>query len=383
MSSFGYQSAWMTDELRMFRNSVRQFIAKEFVPHQERWRAQHRPDAETWRTAGAAGILLTDIPPEYGGAGGNFAHEAVVQEEIARATTPFGCGVQSIVAHYILGFGSEAQKKGWLPCMARGELVAAIAMSEPAAGSDLSAIKTTARRDGDHYVLNGSKTFVSNGALASIVCVAAKTDPKAAGPNGISMIVLEPKDLEGYQVGRSLEKVGRQGQDTCEIFFEDVRVPAANLLGPTEGKGFAQMMKQLPYERLQIGVSAVATAEQAVVLTTKYVKERIAFGKPLVELQNTRFKLAECKTEAHIGRVFLDNCIQRFVEGQLDPVTAAMAKYWLTECECRVVDACVQLHGGYGYMLEYPIARMWTDSRVERIYAGSNEIMKEVIGWSL
>ncbi len=383
VSSARYQSPWMTDELQMFRSSVRQLVAKEFVPHQDRWRAQHRPDPETWRAAGAAGMLLTDIPPEYGGAGGNFAHEAIVQEELARAITPFGCGVQSIVAHYILSFGSEAQKKSLLPGMASGELVAAIAMSEPAAGSDLQGIKTTARRDGDHYVLNGSKTFISNGLLASVVCVAAKTDPKAAGPSGISMLVIEPKDLKGYQVGRSLEKVGRQGQDTCEIFFEDMRVPAASLLGTGEGKGFAQMMKQLPYERLQIGVSAVATSEQAVALTTKYVKERVAFGKPLLDLQNTRFKLAECKTEAQIGRVFLDNCIQRFVAGQLDPVTAAMAKLWLTECQWRIVDACVQLHGGYGYMLEYPIARMWADSRVERIYAGSNEIMKEVIGWSL
>ena len=383
MSSDRYQSAWMTDELRMFRNSVRQLIAREFVPHQERWRAQHRPDMEAWLAAGSAGILLTDVPQEYGGAGGNFAHEAVVQEELARAVTPFGCGVQSIVAQYILGFCTEAQKKGWLPRMARGELVAAIAMSEPAAGSDLQGIKTTARRDGDHYVLNGSKTFVSNGMLANIVCVAVKTDSKAAGPNGISMIVVEPEGTKGYQVGRLLEKIGRQGQDTCEIFFEDARVPATNLLGAVEGKGFAQMMKQLPYERLQIGVSAVATAEQAVAITRKYVKERIAFGKSLIELQNTRFKLAECKTEAHIGRVFLDNCIERFVAGRLDPVTAAMAKYWLTDMQWRTVDACVQLHGGYGYMLEYPIARMWADSRVERIYAGANEIMKEVIGWSL
>jgi acyl-CoA dehydrogenase len=383
VSSVGYQSGWMTDELRQFRSSVRQFIAKEFAPHQERWRAQHRPDPEAWLSAGAAGLLLTDVPQQYGGAGGNFAHEAVVQEELARAVIPFGCGIQSIVAHYILSVGNEAQKMSWLPRMARGELVAAIAMSEPSAGSDLAAIKTTARREGEHYVLSGSKTFISNGELASIVCVAAKTDTKAAGANGISMIIVEPKDLKGYQVGRSLEKVGRQGQDTCELFFEDARVPVANLLGPSEGKGFAQMMKQLTYERVQIGVSAVATAEQAVALTTKYVKERIAFGKPLVELQNTRFKLAECKTEAHVGRVFLDDCIARFVAGQLDPVTAAMVKYWTTECAFRVVDACVQLHGGYGYMLEYPIARMWADSRVERIYAGSNEIMKEVIGWAL
>jgi acyl-CoA dehydrogenase len=374
----------MTDERRQFRNSVRNFIAREFVPNQARWRAQHKPDAEAWRAAGAAGILLTDVPSAYGGAGGDFTHEAIVQEELAFAATPFGCGVQSIVAHYILAFGTEEQKKKWLPAMASGELVAAIAMSEPGAGSDLQAIRTTAQRDGDKaWVLRGSKTFISNGELAGLMCVAAKTDAKVAGPNSMSMFMVETKDLPGYSVARSLDKVGRQGQDTCEIFFEDVRVPANHLLGGTPGKGFAQMMKQLPYERLQIAVSAVATTEQAVAMTTKYVKERVAFGKPLMHLQNTRFKLAECRTEAHIGRVFLDGCIRRFVAGELDAVTAAMAKYWLTECQFRVVDACVQMHGGYGYVLEYPISRMWLDSRVDRIHAGSNELMKEIIGWSL
>ena len=267
--------------------------------------------------------------------------------------------------------------------MARGELVGAIAMTEPAAGSDLQGIKTTARRDGDHYVINGSKTFITNGWHASIVCLAVKTDPRAAGLKGISLIIVETKDLSGYRVGRSLEKVGMHALDTCELFFDDVRVPASNLLGAAEGLGFSQMMEQLSYERLTIGLGAVATAEQAVAITTKYVKERMAFGKPLIDFQNTRFKLAECKTEAHIGRVFLDNCIERFIAGQLDPVTAAMAKYWLTDCQCRIVDECVQLHGGYGYMMEYPIARMWADSRVQRIYAGTNEIMKELIAWSL
>jgi acyl-CoA dehydrogenase len=247
----------------------------------------------------------------------------------------------------------------------------------------LQGIKTTARRDGDHYVLNGSKTFITNGWHAGIVCVAVKTDTKAPGWKGISLIVVETKNLRGYRVGRSLEKVGMHEQDTCEIFFDEVRVPASNLLGPSEGKGFSQMMEQLPFERLAIGAGAVAAAEQAVAITTKYAKERMMFGKPLLDFQNTRFKLAECKTEAHIGRVFLDHCIMRFLDGQLDAVTAAMAKYWLTDCQCRIVDECVQLHGGYGYMTEYPIARMWADSRVQRIYAGTNEIMKEVIGWSL
>jgi len=382
MSSVTYQSPWMNDELRMFRKTVRQFIQKEFVPQQDRWRQQHFPDAEAWTAAGGAGILLPDMPEEYGG-GGTFAHEVVVVEELAQAGVHFGCTVHSIMGHYILVYGSEEQKRNWLPRMACGELVGAIAMSEPAAGSDLLGIKTTARGDGDHYLINGSKTFITNGWHASIICLAVKTDPKAAGPKGISLIIVETKNLPGYHVGRPLEKVGMHGQDTCELFFDNVRVPTSNLLGPTEGKGFSQMMEQLSYERLTVGVGAVATAEQAVAITTQYVQERTAFGKPLIDFQNTRFKLAECKTEAHIGRVFIDNCIDRFIAGQLDAVTAAMAKYWLTECECRIIDACVQLHGGYGYMMEYPIARMWTDSRVQRIYAGANEIMKELIAWSI
>ena len=372
----------MSDELRLYRKSVRDFIQNEFVPQQTRWREQHRPDAEAWTAAGATGILLPDIPEEYGG-GGSFAHEAVVVEELARAGVHFGAAVHSIMAHYILSYGSDEQKRNWLPRMARGELIGAIAITEPAAGSDMQGIKTTARRDGDHYVIHGSKTFVTNGWHASIICLAVKTDAKAAGFKGISLIFVEPKNLPGYRIGRSLEKVGMHGQDTCELFFDDVRVPVANLVGPTEGKGFVQLMEQLPYERLTIGVGAVAMAEQAVAITSQYVKERMAFGKPLIDFQNTRFKLAECKTEAHIGRVFVDNCIERFIAGQLDSITAAMAKYWLTDCQCRIIDECVQLHGGYGYMTEYPIARMWTDSRVQRIYAGANEIMKELIASSL
>lgn len=377
-----YQSPWMNDELRMFRATVRRFVQEKLVPHQARWRQQHHPDAEAWTEAGGIGILLTDVPEEYGG-GGTFAHATVVLEEFAQAGVHFGSSIQSVVAHYILAYGSEEQKRNWIPRMACGELVGAIAMSEPAAGSDLLGIKTTARRDGDHYVINGSKTFISNGLHAGIICLAVKTDAKAAGPKGVSLLMFEVKNLPGYHVGRPLEKVGMHGQDTCELFFDDVHVPASSLLGPAEGKGFSQMMEQLPYERLMIGVTAVATAEQAVTITSRYVKERMAFGKPLLDFQNARFKLAECKTEAHIGRVFLDNCIQRFIAGELDPVTAAMAKYWLTDCQGRIVDACVQLHGGYGYMMEYPIARMWADSRAQRIHGGTNEIMKELIGWAI
>jgi len=383
MSSCAYQSPWMTDDVRLFRKTVRQFIEEAFVPHQDRWREQQRPDAEAWTAAGRAGILLTDVPEEYEGGGGSFAHEAIVLEELVHAGVQFGSSIQSIVGHYVLAYGSEQQKRTWLPRMARGELVGAIAMSEPAAGSDLQGIQTTARRDGDHYVINGSKAFITNGGHASLVCLAAKTDPRVTGLKGISLIMVETKDLPGYRVGRSLEKVGMHGQDTCELFFDDVRVPTANLLGPAEGKGFSQMMDRLTYERLTVGVTAVAMAEHAVAVTTTYVKQRTAFGKPLIDFQNTRFKLAECKTAAQVGRVFLDNCMARFMADGLDDVTAAMAKYWLTDWQCRIVDECLQLHGGYGYMTEYPIARMWTDSRVQRIYAGTNEIMKELIACAL
>jgi acyl-CoA dehydrogenase len=373
----------MSDALQAFRTAVRQFIQQEFVPQQARWSQQRRPDAEAWIRAGGRGILLTDVPRDYGGGGGTFAHQAVVLEELARAGVQFGAGIHSLVAHFILTYGDEAQKRLWLPRMARGELVGAIAMSEPAAGSDLQGIQTTARRDGDDYVINGSKTFITNGSLAGVICLAVKTDVKAAGPKAVSLVMVEPKDLPGYRVGCPLAKVGMHAQDTCELFFDDVRIPTANLLGPAEGRGFSQVMEKMGYERLAIGVAAVATAEQAVAETTKHVKDRRAFGKPLMEFQNTRFKLAECKTEAHIARVFLDNCIERFIAGEADDTTTAMAKYWLTDSECRIVDECVQLHGGYGYLVEYPIARMWTDSRVHRIYAGANEILKELIAWSL
>jgi acyl-CoA dehydrogenase len=378
-----YESPWATEEVRSFRNTVRQFIQANLTPHQSRWRAQHHPDAEAYVKAGAIGMLLPDIGEEYGGGGGTFAHEAVVLEELARAGVIFGASVQSIVAHYIQKYASEDQRRRWLPPMARGELVGAIAMTEPGAGSDLQGLKTTARRDGAEYVIEGSKTFITNGLHAGLVCLAVRTDPKAVGPRALSLICIETKELAGYRVGRPIEKVGRNGHDTCELFFDGMRVPAANLLGTAEGQGLAQMMDQLPYERLSIAVAAVATAEAAVAITSKYVKERTVAGQPLLDYQNTRMVLAKCKTETQIGRVFVDHCIERHLRGQLDPVATAMAKYWLTECECRVVDECLQLHGGYGYMIEYAIARMWTDSRVERIFAGTNEILKEIIAWSL
>lgn len=378
-----YQSSWWNNELDLFRKTVRRFIEEKFLPEQDNWERQHRPEPRAWRDAGATGMLLTDVPEEYGGGGGTIAHEVVVVEELARAGVHFGTTVQSIVAHYILAYGSEAQKRAWLPRMGRGELVGSIAMTEAGAGSDLQAIKTRAVRDGGDYVINGSKTFITNGWHAGIVALAVKTDSTISGVRGISLIVLETKDLRGYSVGKPLEKIGMHTQDTCELFFDNVRVPSPNLLGPSEGKGFSQMMSQLPFERLLIAAGAVATSERAVAITAKYAKERSAFGGQLIDLQNTRFQLAECRTECQIGRVFLDKCIGDFISGRMDAETAAMAKYWTTDCECRILDKCLQIHGGYGYMKEYPVARMWVDSRVHRIYAGANEVMKEIIGASL
>ena len=378
-----YVSPWTNEDIQLFRKTVKRFIQEEFVPHEARWREQHRVDAEAWTRAGEVGILLTDVPEEYGGGGGNYGNEAVVTEELCYAGVHFGHGVHSIAAHYVLDYGTEEQKRYWLPRMAKGELIGSIAMTEPVAGSDLQNIKTTAKRQGECLLINGSKTFITNGWHTSLIVLAVKTGEAGAGAKGISLVVVETKDLPGYRVGRTLEKVGMHGQDTCELFFDDVRVPAANLLGGEEGRGFYQMMEQLPYERMGVSVGATATTEQAVAITTKHCKDRTAFGKTLIEFQNTRFKLAECKAQAHIMRVFLDSCIERLMEGKLDTATAAMAKYWLTERECAIIDECVQLHGGYGYMMEYPITRMWADSRVQRIYAGTNETMKELIAWSL
>lgn len=383
MGLMNYEAPWATDETRTFRKMARDFIANEFLSRQPRWNEQRRPDREAWRKAGRVGLLLCDVPEEHGGGGGTFAHEAVVIEELARVGIHSGFDIQGIVAHYILAYGNEAQKRRWLPGLGSGELVAALGITEADAGSDMQAIKTTARREADQYVVSGSKTFITNGSQADLVCLAVRTGGAAPAAKALSLLVLETGDLPGYRVGRALHKIGRHAQDTCELFFDEVRVPVGNLLGPGEGRGLFQMMDQLSYERLCIAVSAVASAECAVDITTRYVKERKAFGKPLIDLQNTRFKLAECRTAAHIGRIFVDNCIQKFIAGRLDSTTAAMAKYWLTDSQCRIIDECVQLHGGYGYMEEFPIARMWVDSRVQKIYAGSNEIMKEIIGSSL
>ncbi|HZV64340.1 MAG TPA: acyl-CoA dehydrogenase family protein [Telluria sp.] len=375
--------SWSTPELEDFRAAVRRFIAAEITPHQERWKKQQHVDRALWNKGGAIGMLLADIPEEYGGAGGSFAHQSVVFEELGDAgDMAFGVHVHAIVAHYLLNQGTEAQKRKYLPLQASGAMVAAIAMSEPGAGSDLKGIRSTAQAGPDGYRLNGSKTFISNGYLADLVVVVAKTDP-AAGAKGVSLLLLETKDNPGFRVGRILEKVGQKGQDTCELFFDNAHVPLENVLGGVEGKGFAQLMTELPYERTILGVAGVAAIERALRLTVEHTRERKAFGQALIEMQNTRFVLAEIKTEATIARVFIDRCIEDMVAGRMDTVRASMAKYWISDLQCKVVDQCVQLFGGYGYMLEYPIAQMYVDARVQRIYGGANEIMKEIIARSL
>ncbi|HYD93927.1 MAG TPA: acyl-CoA dehydrogenase family protein [Noviherbaspirillum sp.] len=378
-----YQSPWMNPELEGFRDAVRRFVESEIVPHQEEWRRQQHVDREIWRKGGEMGILLADIAEEYGGSGGNFAHQCIVFEELAYAgDTAFGLHVHAIVAHYLLNQGTEEQKRKYLPKLASGEMIAAIAMSEPGAGSDLKGIRTTAVRDGDGYLMNGSKIFISNGYMADLILVVAKTEPEA-GAKGVSLMLLETRNAQGFRVGRILEKIGQKGQDTCELFFDNVRLPRDSVLGGVEGRGFAQLMNELPYERTIIGVSGVASIERAVRMTIEYTRERKAFGQPLIEMQNTRFALAEAKTEATVARTFIDRCILDMIEGRMDTVQASMAKYWISDLQCKVIDNCLQLFGGYGYMLEYPIAQMYADARVQRIYGGANEIMKEIIARSL
>ncbi|MBF6190887.1 acyl-CoA dehydrogenase family protein [Nocardia implantans] len=378
-----YRSAWLDDDLDALRELARSFFAKELTPNIDKFIEQHHVDRDFWNKAGALGLLCASIPEEYGGGGGTFAHEAVLIEEQAKAfDTSWGATLHSgIVAHYLLHYGTEEQKRQWLPKMASGEVVGAIAMTEPGTGSDLQNVKTKAIRDGDEYVVNGSKTFITNGSQADLIIVVAKTDT-SEGASGISLILVEA-DRPGFRRGRVLDKVGQKGQDTSELFFEDVRVPVSNLLGTQEGQGFVQLMQQLPQERLIIAVGSVAGMEAALEVTLRYTKERHAFGKPLFAFQNTKFTLAEAATETRVARVFLDDCIMRHLRGELDIPTVAMAKWWTTDRAMAVADECLQLHGGYGYMTEYPISRMWTDSRVQKIYGGTNEIMKEIIARSL
>ena len=376
--------AWMTEDVVLLEEQARRFIDAEFVPHLDRWNEAGMYDREVWTKAGAAGLLCASMPEEYGGAGGSFAHEVAINRALSLAGfDAFGAPLHSgIVAPYILHYGTDEQKRRWLPRLATGELVAAIAMTEPGAGSDLQAVRTRAVRHGNGYVLNGAKTFISNGQHANLVVVVAKTDP-AAGAKGISLMVVETDEVQGFRRGRKLKKLGFDAADTSELFFEEVALPAESLLGTVENQGFAQLMSELPQERLLIAVHAQAMIERALALTIDYVKQREAFGRKLLDFQNTQFVLAECKTEATVARAFVDQCVGRLIEGALDTVTASMAKYWVTDTEGKIVDRCLQLFGGYGYMDEYPISRMYRDSRVLRIYAGTNEIMKLVIARSL
>ena len=376
-------SPWMTPELEGFRDAVRRFVGSEVAPHAERFRQQQHVDRALWDKGGQMGILLADIPEQYGGAGGNFAHQAIVFEELAYiGDMAFGIHVHAIVAHYILNQGTEAQKLKYLPLLASGAMIGAIAMSEPGAGSDLKGIRSTAVKTADGYRIDGSKTFISNGYLADLILVVVKTDP-AAGARGVSLLLLETKNNPGFRVGRILEKVGQKGQDTCELFFDGAHAGPDSVLGGVEGQGFAQLMTELPYERTILGLSGVAAIERALELTIEHTKNRRAFGQALIDMQNTRFVLAGIKTEATIARVFIDRCVEDMLAGRMDTVRASMAKYWISDLQCKVIDQCVQLFGGYGYMLEYPIAQMYVDARVQRIYGGANEIMKEIIARSL
>ncbi|TCT09854.1 acyl-CoA dehydrogenase [Tepidamorphus gemmatus] len=375
---------WKSEDVLLLEEQSRRFFETELVPHYEQWLEDGIVPRWAWEKAGAAGLLCAAMPEEYGGAGGTFAHEAAITWQLGLAgLDSFGIALHSaIVAPYILHFGSEDQKKRWLPKLATAEYIGAIAMTEPGAGSDLQGVKTVAVKDGNHYRISGSKTFITNGQNANLIIVVAKTDP-TAGARGTSLFVVETDRVEGFRRGRNLKKLGLKAQDTSELFFDDVRVPADALLGAEEGQGFIQLMKELPQERLLVAVQAIAMIERALETTIAYVKERRAFGKTIAEFQNTQFALAEAKTEATIGRVFVEHCIGRLISGNLDTVTASMAKYWLTDLQCKIVDQCLQLHGGYGYMAEYPISRMYQDARVQRIYAGTNEIMKMLIARSL
>ncbi|MEV4129744.1 acyl-CoA dehydrogenase family protein [Nocardia sp. NPDC049707] len=379
----GYIPPWHDTEVRELTELAGHFYDRHMEPNRLKFTGQRAVDRWVWEEAGRCGLLCCSIPQEYGGGGGDIAHDlAIVEAEVARPGNEWGHLVHALVAHYILEYGTPEQRQQWLPKMARGEVVAAIAMTEPSAGSDLKSLRTRASLRGDRYVINGSKTFISNGALADLILVVAKTDP-TAGAKGISLICVEPGDAAGFQRGRNLVKLGLHSYDTVELFFHDVEVPAENLLGGVPGEGFAQLMAQLPRERLIAAATAVCSMEVAVCETVSYAKDRLAFDQRLMDMQNTRFVLAEAATAAHAARVYLDSCVIRFRSGALDAVDAAMCKWWLTDQQCRVIDSCLQVFGGYGYMAEYPIARLYANARVQKIYAGTNEIMKEIVARSL
>lgn len=376
------QRTLFTEEHHLFRESARRFCEERVVPFHAQWEKDGQVSREVWREAGENGFLCCSVPEEYGGVGADFLFSVIFLEELARtgASGPSFHLHSEIVAPYITAYGTEEQKKKWLPKLVTGEVISAVAMSEPGAGSDLQNIRTTAIEDGDDYVINGQKVFISNGQLADLVVVACKTDPKAGG-KGVSLLLVE-RDRAGFERGRNLEKVGYKAQDTSELFFNDVRVPKSNLLGE-EGRGFIQLMQQLPQERLVIAVRSATIVETALQWTVDYTKERKAFGKSISEFQNTQFKLAEIRSQAVMLRAFVDKCVELHLKGELDAVTAAMAKMQSTEILWHVLDDCVQMHGGYGYMWEYPICRAWADNRMSRIAGGTTEIMKQIIGRDL
>jgi acyl-CoA dehydrogenase len=372
------------EEHELFRRTARRFFETECAPFLETWSAAGEVPRAIWNRAGELGLLCPTISAEYGGGGGDTLFSIALMEEQVRAgvTAPMLSLHNDVVAPYIARYGTEAQKQRILPRMASGAMVGAIGMTEPGAGSDLQAISCYARRDGNDYVINGQKTFISHGHMADVIVLAVKTGD-APETRKVSLMLFETAGAEGFQRGRHLEKLGQHAADTAELFFDDVRVPVSSVLGGEEGRGFRQLMERLVEERLMTGVGAVASIERALDLTIEYTKERKAFGQRVFDFQNSRFKLAEARTEATILRVFLDRCVVDFMNGELDAETAAMLKWWSTEQQCAIVDECVQLHGGYGYMLDYPIAGMWLDARISKIYGGSNEIMKEIIARGL
>ncbi|WP_340693330.1 acyl-CoA dehydrogenase family protein [Hyphomonas sp.] len=379
------KSSWRNDEeMDIFSDAVGQFFEKECTPHVPAWRKAGIVPREIWTKAGEMGLLCASVSEEYGGAGGDFRHEAIIIEQQQwKGVDGFGITLHNaIVAPYIESYGTEEQKRRWLPRMATGELVVAIAMTEPGAGSDLQNIKTTAKKDGDGYIVNGSKTFITNGQTANLILVCAKTDP-TKGAKGISIICVETDEVDGFERGRNLDKVGQHAADTSELFFNDVKVPASALLGEEEGKGFIQLMQKLPQERHIIGLQGIGMIERAIHETVDYVKGRKAFGGTIFDFQNTQFKLAEAKTEATVAKVFADHCTEQLLKGELDAATASMSKYWISDLQCKIIDECLQLHGGFGYMDEYPIAQMYADARVQRIYGGANEVMKMLIARTL
>ncbi|MFY2825116.1 acyl-CoA dehydrogenase family protein [Ruegeria sp. MALMAid1280] len=383
MPLFTTTAGWVTEEHQMFAEMADRFMADELVPNLERWNENGVVDRDMWRKAGEMGLMAGAIPESYGGVGGGVGFDAVtLYAQASHGDSGWGYAIQSIVVHYINTYGSEDQKRNWLPRLASGEMVAALAMTEPGTGSDVQSIRTTADKDGNSYRLNGSKIFITNGQSADLILVACKTD-KAQGSSGVSLIAVESEGAEGFRKGRNLKKLGMKANDTAELFFEDVKVPMTNLLGAEEGQGFYQMMKQLPWERLTIGIGALGAIDFAIAETVKYTQERKAFGQRVMDFQNTRFKLAECKTKAEVLRSFVNDCIARFESGTLDAATASMVKYWGSEVQNEVMHECLQLFGGYGFMMEYPIARLYADARVQMIYGGTNEIMKELIARSL